>query len=96
MHSDNGNYYLLEKLVDESCDWWDSYTEVITEDDIWDEDDTAVLAIAYLVESGRLTYEDVAEATKAFKRCADYDIGKACFIDRIMKDAVRERGESNR
>lgn len=93
MLSNNGNYSLLKKLDDESCDWWGSYSETIIADDSWDVDDAAMLVIAYLVESGHLTYEEVAEATKALKRCADYDIGIACFIDRVMKDAARERGE---
>lgn len=96
MISDNeyySHYSLLEKLEDEDGEWWTSYTEAITEDDSWEMGDEAVLAIAYLVESGHLTYEEVDEATKALKRCSDWDIGKATFIERVMKDAARERGK---
>lgn len=86
---------LLAKLDDEEAKWWSSYTLALTEDDDWELSDAATLAIAYLVESGRLTYEEVAAVTKAFKRFSNWDIGKACFIDRVMKDAdaVRERGD---
>lgn len=99
MISDNehySHYSLLKKLDDESGKWWSSYTEAITEDDSWDEDDAAMLAIAYLVESGRLTYEDVAKATQVLKQCSSWDIGKAAFIEHVMKDAdeVRARGGS--
>ncbi len=85
---------LLEKLDDESGEWWTSYTEAFTEDDDWDEDDAAVLAIAYLVESGYLTYEEVVKATQALDKCSDWGIGKATFIERVMKDAsaVRAKG----
>lgn len=93
MLSDNKNYPLLEKLDYEAGEWWGSYAESFTEDDgSWDEDDAAVLAIAYLVESGRLTYKDVAKATQALKRCSDWNIGRVAFIERVMKDAARERG----
>jgi hypothetical protein len=93
MLSDNTHYSLLEKLDDESGEWWSSYTCAITEDDDWDEDDAAVLAIAYLVESGCLTCEEVAKATLALSRCSEWDIGRVTFIERVMKDAdkVRER-----
>lgn len=98
MLSDNTHCSLLEKLDDESCGWWDSYTEAITENDSLELDDAAVLAIAYLVESGCLTYEDVTKATQALKRCSDWEIGKATFIERVMKDAdkVRRRGDFNK
>ncbi len=94
MLSDNKHYPLLEKLDDESGEWWTSYTEAFTEDDDWDEDDAAVLAIAYLVESGCLTCEEVAKATQALKRCSGWDIGKETFIERVLKDAsvVRAKG----
>lgn len=94
MLSDNEHYSLLEKLDDEAGEWWMSYTEALNEDDSWDEDDATVLAIAYLVESGRLTYKDVAKATQVLKQCSSWDIGKAAFIKRVMKDAdeVRARG----
>ena len=78
MLSDNkrySNYRLLEKLDDESGEWWTNYTEAFTEDDDWDEDDAAVLAIAYLVESGCLTCEEVTKATLALARCSEWDIG---------------------
>ena len=93
MLSDNTHCSLLEKLDDESCGWWDSYTEAITENDSWELDDAAVLAIAYLVESGCLTYEDVTKTTQALKRCSDWEIGKATFIERVMKDADKAKGE---
>lgn len=96
MISDNehySHYSLLEKLDDEAGEWWGSYTEALNEDDSWDEDDAAVLAIAYLVESGRLTYKDVAKATRALKRCSSWDIGKAAFIERVMKDADKVRAK---
>lgn len=93
MISDSAYYSLIDKVEDEDGEWWLSYTNAITEDDIWEMGDEAVLAIAYLVESGHLTYEEVAEATKALKRCSDWKIGKATFIERVMKDAARERGE---
>jgi hypothetical protein len=98
MLSDNehySHYSLLEKLDDESGEWWTSYTEALTEDDSWDEDDADVLAIAYLVESGCLTYEDVAKATQVLKRCSGWDIGKETFIERVMKDADAVRGKNN-
>lgn len=63
MLSDNEHYSLLEKLDDEEGKWWGSYTCAITEDDSWDMEDAAVLAIAYLVESGRLTYKDIAKGS---------------------------------
>lgn len=64
MLSDNTHYSLLEKLDDEEGEWWGSYTEALTEDDDWEMSDVAVLAIAYLVESGCLTYEDVEKKWK--------------------------------
>lgn len=85
MLSDNEHYGLLEKLDDEEGEWWESYTNALTEDDDWERSDAAVLAIAYLVENGYLTYEEVTEVTKAFKRCSNWDIGKAAFIERVMK-----------
>ncbi len=95
MLSDNEHYSLLEKLDDESGEWWTSYTEAFTEDDSWDEDDAAVLAIAYLVKSGCLTYEELTEATKVLDECSDWGIGKVTFIERVMKhaDAVRKEKE---
>lgn len=63
MLSDNKHYPLLEKLDDEEGKWWGSYICAITEDDSWDMEDAAVLAIAYLVESGRLTYKDIAKGS---------------------------------
>ncbi len=95
MLSDNKHYPLLEKLDDESGEWWTSYTEAFTEDDDWDEDDAAVLAIAYLVESGRLTYKDIAKATQALARCSEWGIGKETFIERVMKNADAVRGKNN-
>lgn len=98
MLSDNqhySHYSLLEKLDDESGEWWSSYTCAITEDDDWDEDDAAVLAIAYLVESGCLTCEEVAKATQALARCSEWDIGRATFIERVMKNADAVRGKNN-
>ncbi|ADQ61259.1 hypothetical protein LOB55_03705 [Lactobacillus delbrueckii subsp. lactis] len=94
MLSDNKHYPLLEKLDDEEGEWWGSYTCAITEDDSWDMGDAAVLAIAYLVESGYLTYEEVVKATQALDKCSDWGIGKATFIERVMKDAsaVRAKG----
>lgn len=94
MLSNNEHYGLLEKLDGEEGEWWGSYTEALTEDDDWEMEDAAVLAIAYLVESGRLTYKDVAKATQVLKQCSSWDIGKAAFIERVMKDAdeVRARG----
>lgn len=93
MLSDNEHYSLLEKLDNEDGEWWGSYTDAITEDDGWEMSDAAVLAIAYLVESGCLTYEEVAEVTQVFKRCSEWDIGQTTFVERVMKDAdkVRER-----
>ena len=85
MLSDNEHYGLLKKLDHEEGEWWESYTNALTEDDDWEGSDAAVLAIAYLVESGYLTYEEVTEVTKAFKRCSDWDIGKTTFIERVMK-----------
>ena len=94
MLSNNEHYGLLKKLDDEEGEWWGSYTAALTEDDDWEMEDAAVLAIAYLIESGCLTYEEVAEVAKVFKRCSEWDIGKECFIGRVIKDAnkVRERG----
>jgi hypothetical protein len=94
MLSDNKHYPLLEKLDDEEGKRWGSYTCAITEDDSWDMEDAAVLAIAYLVESGYLTCEEVAKATQALTRCSEWDIGQATFIERVMKDAsaVRAKG----
>lgn len=97
MLSDNehySHYSLLEKLDDEEGEWWLRYTRAITEDDIWEMGDAAVLAIAYLVVSGHLTCEEVAEATQALARCSEWGIGKATFIERVMKDAdaVRAKG----
>lgn len=93
MISDSAYYHLIDKVEDEDGEWWGSYTEAITEDDSWELGDEAVLAIAYLVESGCLTYEDVTKATQALKRCSDWDIGKATFIERVMKDADKVREE---
>lgn len=97
MLSDNTHYSLLEKLDDESRSWWSSYTKAVAEDDIWDTDDAAMLVIAYLVESGCLTYKEVAKVTQVFKRCSEWDIGMVTFIERVMKDAgkVREREDFN-
>lgn len=94
MLSDNKHYPLLEKLDDEEGEWWGSYTCAITENDSWDMEDAAVLAIAYLVESGCLTCEEVAKATQALARCSEWDIGKATFIERVLKYAsvVRAKG----
>ena len=99
MLSDNEQHYgLLEKLDDEEGEWWGSYTNALTEDDDWEGSDAAVLAIAYLVESGCLTYKDVAKATQALERCAEWEIGKTAFIERVMKDAdaAKERGGKQR
>ena len=94
MLSKNEDSSLLAKLDDEESKWWGYYTESLEDGNgDWELSDAATLVIAYLVESGHLTYEEVAEATKALKRCSDWDIGKACFIDRVMKDAARERGK---
>lgn len=93
MLSDNTHYSLLEKLDNEDGKWWGSYTEALTEDDYWEESDEAVLAIAYLVESGRLTYEDVEKATQALARCSEWDIGRVTFIERVMKDASAVRAK---
>lgn len=92
MLSDNEYQRLLAKLGDEDGDWWSSYTCSITEDDDWEMGDEAVLAIAYLVESGCLTYEDLSKATQALKRCSDWGIGKATFIERVMKHADKTKG----
>lgn len=91
--SGNAYYHLIDKLEDEGCEWWTSYTNAITEDDDWEMGDEAEIAIAYLVESGCLAYEDVAKATQALKRCSDWNIGKATFIERVMKDATAVRKE---
>lgn len=93
MLSDNKHYPLLEKLDDEEGEWWESYTCAITEDDDWEMEDAAVLAIAYLVESGYITYEEVAKATQALARCSEWDIGKTTFIERVMKDASAARAK---
>lgn len=93
MLSDNKHYPLLEKLDDEEGEWWGSYTCAITENDSWDMEDAAVLAIAYLVESGCLTCEEVAKATQALARCSEWDIGKTTFIERVMKDASAARAK---
>ncbi len=93
MLSDNEYYSLLEKLDDEEGKWWSSYTCAITEDDSWEMEDAAVLAIAYLVASGHLTCGELAEATKALEKCSDWDIGKATFIERVMKDASAVRAK---
>lgn len=94
MLSDNKHYPLLEKLDDEEGKWWLSYTCAITEeDDGWEMEDAAVLAIAYLVESGYITYEEVAKATQALARCSEWDIGKTTFIERVMKDASAARAK---
>ena len=89
------HYSLLEKLDDESGAWWSSYTCAITEDDDWDMEDAAVLAIAYLVESGCLTCEEVTKATQVLARCSEWDIGKETFIERVMKNADAVRGKNN-
>jgi hypothetical protein len=89
------HYSLLEKLDDESGEWWSSYTCAITENDDWDVEDAAVLVIAYLVESGCLTCEEVTKATLALARCSEWDIGKETFIERVMKNADAVRGKNN-
>ena len=94
MLSDNEHYSLLASLDREEGKWWENYTYALIEEDGWDESDAAVLAIAYLVESGCITEYDVDKATRALERCSEWGIGKAAFIERVMKDAdaVRAKG----
>lgn len=94
MLSDNEHSSLLASMDREEGKWWENYTYALTESDGWEEADAAMLVIAYLVESGCITDYDVDEVTQALERCSEWGIGKAAYIERVMKDAdkVRARG----
>lgn len=94
MLSDNEHYSLLKQLDSEEGKWWSSYTDTLVEDDGWEESDAAMLAIAYLVESGTITDYELSKVTQALAQCSEWGMGKADYIERVMKDAdkVRQTG----
>lgn len=66
----------------------------LAEEDGWDKSDAALLAIAYLAESGCITDYDIDNAARALERCSEQGISKTEFIERVLKDAdkVRQTG----